>query len=148
MEPNSLNNQEQPQIPPQPQPQTPPPAETPSAPINQPMRPPMTMPTSKKSQKKLYIIIGVVVAVIIIAVIGYFVLAHKKTVTPADSGKNGSTMASNATDNSTVGLITSVLTNSASSETKVTNTDESNLSSDANNIASSLGDSVNENSIK
>jgi hypothetical protein len=147
MEPTPLNNQEQPQS--QPQPQTPPPAETPSAPVNQLTRPPMTIPTSKKSQKKLYIIIGIVVVVIIVAVIGYLVLINKKpAVTPADNGKNGTTTASNTTDNSTVGLITSVLTSNASGETKVTNTDESNLSSDANNVAGSLGDSVNENNIK
>jgi flagellar basal body-associated protein FliL len=123
--------------------------QTPTPVVEQPPQPQITTPTPKKSNKKMYVIVAVIVAVVVIALISYFVLANtKSTVKPADTGKGGTGTAKSVTDSSTVGSMTSILTNNVTSESNTTNTNDSSLASDASSAVGNVGDSVNENNIK
>ncbi len=162
MEPNNFDNPDQPvnttEKPATPSQQTETYASAPQ--VEQPIRPPvipkqqsqpqMTAQSPKKSQKKLYIIFGLTIAIIIVAVVGYFVYGyynHMAKTTDTDTKKivTPVTTVTNKDNNPTVDAASATLTGGVTSESTITNTDESNIASDASNAAGNVGDSVNEN---
>jgi len=133
MGPNNINDQGQ--LPkPTPESQIPP---------AEPTRPPITVQSQKPSKNKLpYIIGGLILAIIIGVSVAYFIYNNGKTT--ANNDKD----STSKTDNSTVGSITRILLDDISGESTVTKTDDNNLANDANDDASNVGDSVDENGLK
>ena len=110
----------------------------------------ITAQAPKKSPKKLFIIFGIIITITIVAVASYFVYGYYNPIakTTDTDTKKSTTATTNKTDkdsNPTVDAASATLTGGATSESNITNTDDSNIAIDASDAAGNVGDSVDEN---
>ena len=103
----------------------------------------------KKPHKNLYVLIGIIVALIIVAVASYFVFSYYKSEEKIANDKKAAILLAESNkkvSNPAVNLATSTLTDSLSSESKITNTDDSAIATGINGTTGSIGGSIDENS--
>ena len=100
--------------------------------------------TAKKSSKKLLIIVAAVVVVLVGIVVAVLYANHTfqpVSQTPTKNNEVAKTPVSTPIENTT-----DVMTGGASSETSLTNTDDTSDAVDASSAAANVGDSVDEGS--
>jgi cytoskeletal protein RodZ len=114
-------------------------AQPPIAPVIESQQPP------KKSSKKRFIVI-IILLVIILSVAGYLAYGYYSPATETTDTDQTSTETDQSTT-LTIEDLTNLLTLSATSESKLTDTDDSSIAEDASNAASNVGDSIDENSL-
>ena len=100
-------------------------------------------PPQKKSNKKLIIITSLIIAAIIGASVGYILFNMKKVAAPTTATTSQTIIP--AKTNASVDAATKSLTDVPTSETTLTNIDDSSQGTDASTNAGTVGDSVDEN---
>ena len=103
----------------------------------------LNQPKPLHPHRKLWITIGILIALTVVIILTYMDLSQNdktaKTTTPTKSVSVG------ATSNASVNDLTSTMTQGASGESAITNTDDSSAPASMNQSASNVGASVNEN---